>query len=357
MKTPPWRGRAGKAAVALSLIVLNATAVHADGPTAKDVSEIADQLKAVLPRGATIVRSVPDEIPDDWSSFDKTGILVEGTCAGQAFKTWFLPRDWIGIRRSRPDRSLSVSWDTVLLGEKYKAITQSEDVAIQNAVANLGMRTPSLVNGAWLEAETIFKGRFDEADRTAHKLIDRFCKTDADRDEAAHSLVVSEVPARSVFLEGALKGSRRATSISALQFFPGKDTTQVLLNVLTDPASPRDCQKRAAAALRSVAEPDSGPALADALAHLTQVEVATAVADALARIHHREGAARILERMNVEPNPYYKNDFARSLATLRCQEAIPAIEKLCKTKSFTAEWASGNTHSWDREPEEWRSCA
>lgn len=318
-------------------------------------AQILRDVESILPEGWSITGTTENSTPDDWLASGGGGFLVEGRKNDHTFHIWFLPKDWIGIRKPDRSRRRLTYWEGILVGREYKTITESHDVAVQKAVRKLKMSTPSLVNSGWRNAEEIFKGRFEKADRKARSLMERFCKDEASRNEAAHSLIVLGVPAKGVFLEGAINGKGRAREfcVSALGYFGGKDAVEVLCRALLDPGSSDGCKKYAAMCLERLADPEAGPTLLKALRGKLWVEAATHTAGALERIRYAQAAPMILERMEREDNPHYKTEYAKALASLRYEQAITAIEKLCKVKRFTAEWAVktwGNTYlGWSAE--------
>ena len=317
--------------------------------TTEEAAVIISQVKSIIPEGWSITRTQHHCAPDDWATFDEVGFLVEGHKTETVFRIWFLPRDWIGIRKHDPQPvphnfppvqgapGSGVYWDGILVGDKYKTITICPDETIHETMRKLDMHTPSLVNGGWGEAQKLFKDRFDQANRKAEQLIEQFCKDQASRDQATLSLIVLGVPAKNVIRRCALegKGRPRESCVSALGYFGGKDSVATLCQVLEDSQSSEICQRYAAWCLTRIADPAAAPVLVKAFDRAANWETADHIAKALERVRYASAAPKILERMERQPCA----EFAKVLASLRYNKAIPAIEKICKVKQFTAEWA------------------
>ena len=321
----------------------DAAAGAAAGVGEREGAKVAKALQGLLPPGAKITRTVADSPVVGWFSDSGPGYLIEGASAdGKPFRIFLVARDWIGIRQFNADRPVS---EGTLGNKKCKVILEVYDPeayrAAYKALMNLGMSTPSLVNSGRWEATKIFEGRMDQADRIARDLLDRYCKTDAERDEAALSLEELGVPARGAFTERALKGKGLAKDVcvSALGYFADKESARVLTQVLSDPATPSTSQRHAAFQLAQIGDAETGPAVMAAFGRITDPEVSKWIGAALARIHYTDAAPMILERMNGEEDQRSKAEYAQHLARLGYAKAIPDIEKLCKVKDFTAEWA------------------
>jgi hypothetical protein len=307
--------------------------------TADEESAIIAQVKAALP-GALIKSTARKSVPDEWKTFDEVGLLVEGKSGNASLKIWFLPKDWIGIRSVKA-KIPNVDWEEgILVGEKYKAVVACDSASTREALENgLKMYTPSLVNSGWDEAAHIFKGRFDEADRTAQRLIKKYCNNQDSRDKAAHSLVVLGVPAKNVLIQCALGSHGRAQEacVDAIGLFGGgKDIVNALCKVMTDPGAARECPKSAAMMLGRIGDPDAGPALEAIVEKHPYIDAVEQAAFALERIGRVEAAPKIFDRMEREAP---RTSMAKVLATMRYEKAIPAIRKMCEQQNFTAEWA------------------
>lgn len=299
-------------------------------------TNILNQLKSIMPPGWSITRTARHSSPYDWLTFDEVGLRVEAQKGQSRFFTWFLPRDWIGIRKSDANwKQVGSFWHGIHLGAKYKVITDCPEERFHEALWRQQGTEPRLDNGG------VFKNQLEEADRTSRQLVDRFCPDQRSRDEAAYSLVTLGVPAKTVIQQCALEGAGRAREacVWALHYFKNTDSLYALCKVLNDTNSSADCQKYAAMALERRADPAAVPALLAALDHVIFSEAVTHVAAALERLHRVEAAPMILKRMDDEPNPHYKVAFAKALASLRYARALPAIEMLCQTKRLTADWA------------------
>jgi hypothetical protein len=303
--------------------------------------QIIERLGTVLPRGWTITRTLMNRTPDDWYTLDDRGFEIDGKNGERIFQIWFLPMDWIGIRQAESDRHRLVYWEGVLMGAEYKTVTNTEDVSVHEAVQQMGMNTPSLVNGGWDRAQEVFKDRLVQAERQTQILINHFCKDKICREEAAYSLIVLGVPSKSITLECAehAKVAAQGFCVSALGHWGGQDSVRVLDDVVSNPETPPQVQKYAAMSLNHIADPSSGPALLRALKTITWPEAEQQTIEALGRIHYELAGPGLLERMKSEPNESSSQAYyAEVLANLRYMPAVPDIEKLCKTKEFSADW-------------------
>jgi hypothetical protein len=326
-------------------------------------------VRAVLPPGWTITNSMSDRTPDDWYTLDHRGFEIDGAKAGDTFQIWFLPKDWLGIRQFRPNRSFSVYWEGVLAGSEwssspdcqpihlpqglpskartfyrrcltYKTITDSDDVPVHEALQRLGMSTPSLVNGGWAQAQTVFKGQLAEVDEQTQLLVDQFCRDRFCREEAAYSLIVLGVPSHGLTLDCAEHATGKAQEfcVSALKYWGGGDSVRILNAVVSDPASSPQVQKYAAIALEDIADPSSASALMKSLGTTSSSEAAVQAAEALARIHYKLAAPLILSRMRTEQSSFFQALYAGALASLQYKPAAAVIERLCKTTTLSADW-------------------
>jgi HEAT repeat protein len=302
--------------------------------------QIVRRIRTVLP-GWTITQTSLNRTPDDWYTLDNRGFEIDGRNGERAFQIWFVPKDWLGIRQSRANRMRLVYWEGVLMGQDFKTITNTDQVSVLEAILKLDMRTPSLVNSGWYEAEKLFKDRMSEVDSRAQTLVNRFCKDQSCRDEAAYSLIVLGVPARTITLDCAEHARQDAQGfcVSTLGYMGGQDAARTLGNVVSNPLTSPQVQKYAAMSLKSIADPSAGPALLKALRTISWPEAAAQVAEALGRIHYELAAPEILSRMKKEhPGGVQQAYYARSLASLRYQPAVPAIEKLCQTTRLSGDW-------------------
>lgn len=319
---------------------LGAAQVSAAWITDDQQQQIVRRIRTVLP-GWTITQTALNRTPDDWYTLDNRGFEIDGKNGERVFQTWFVPKDWIGIRQSRANRMRLVYWEGVLMGQDFKTITNTDQVSVLEALRELDMSTPSLVNSGWHEAHKLFKDRKSEVDSRAQALVNRFCKDQSCRDEAAYSLIVLGVPARTITLDCAEHARQDAQGfcVSALGYMGGEDSVRTLGNVISNPLTSPQVQKYAAMSLNSIADPSAGPALLKAFRTISWPEAAAQAAEALGRIRYELAAPEILSRMEKEPHEGFQQAYyARALATLRYKPAVPAIEKLCKITKFSGDW-------------------
>ncbi len=181
----------------------------------------------------------------------------------------------------------------------------------------------------------------NEIDSRAQSLVNHFCSDRPCKDEAAYSLIVLGVPARSVALDCAEHATANAQGfcVSSLGYFGGQDSVQVLSRVITNPLTPPQVQKYAVMSLNTIADASSGPALLKALNMISWPEAAEQAVEALGRIRYEPAAPAILSRMQTEaPEAPQQAYYARALASLRYKPAVPTIEKLCKNPIVYGDW-------------------
>jgi hypothetical protein len=228
-RSRPWSGISPLVGlIALFLMARRVEAAQSSAPwiTRGEQEQITHRLRTVLPAGWTITRTAVNRTPDDWYTLDNRGFEIDGTKAEDTFQIWFLPKDWLGIRQHKANRIRLVYWEGVLMGRDFKSITNTDQVPIQEALHGLDMRTPSLVNSGWTEAQEIFKDRMPEIDSRAQTLMRHFCKDQSCRDEAAYSLIVLGVSARTITLDCAehAREDAQAFCVSVLGYRGGQDS-------------------------------------------------------------------------------------------------------------------------------------
>jgi len=326
-----------------SMLLLTGTvrpaAQSADWITAAEREALVNRIRMALPSGWVISQVTANHTPDDWYTLDNRGIQIDGTNGAQTFRTWVLPGDWIGIRQVRPNRLRIVR--EVLTDFKFKIITNTDLASIHEALQKPLGNTTSIVNSGWRFAEELFKDRTAEIDKQAQTLIERFCKDRECRDEAAYSLILLGVPAKAVTLDCAEHGSGDAQQFcaSALGYFGEPDSTRLLEKLLINPSTTPAVQKYVAASLSKIADPASASFLHQALQLNLTRDTLYYVMGALDRFRYAPAAPDILHRMETEPRDAVQQSYyARTLASIRYKPAIPAIESLSSTKTFTAEW-------------------
>lgn len=329
----------------------DAPLIHSASISAEAQSAILKEFTAALPDGWSIMQTQRESAPGDWRTFDRVGFLVEGRKDGDWFSTWFLPRDWIGIRRPDPKRRREVHWEGILVGKEVKSITNGPP-AVQETVRKLSMIAALDVN-SWKTTPVVFRGRYDNADSTARRLIRQFCSTDEERREAAFSLSISGVPAKSIFLDYAANGAglTREFCISTLGEFRSKDCVQALIAVLSDASVSENGRYYAINALDRIGDPEGGPILVTVLKRLTSHRDVSYIAKALAHMRYAPAGEELLAHLENETNEWTKMTLANTLAVLRYKKAIPVIEKLCTTKELDSTWAFGDSRSTDSSPE------
>jgi hypothetical protein len=299
-------------------------------------AKLKKAVEGILPDGWTITKTSAGVTPSDWeTNTPKAGFLIEaGDSSGATAQVFILPRDWIGIRKLKNQRPSSCYWEGILVGDTYKTITASPDNKFQERVQDLfprgSMRTPSLVNSGFDLAMEIFKDKCKETDQTAQALIREHCTTPEEFAEAAHSLIVLGVPAKSVFVRAArdVKSDDRDFYWSALGHIGGEEAIGVLCDIVVDERVPDYHRKYAMMALYGHTDKRIGPALVKALKNLRNEEAIQAVARLPIILRYEPAASELLSALKRMESSYSKADVAQALAALRCKEAVPEIKKL-----------------------------
>lgn len=332
------------AVLAILLLVTGSiptTAQTSDWITRSQQDDILAEIRKALPRGWVVSQGTMGRTPVDWYTLDERGYQIEGVNGAQTFQTWVLPKDWIGIRRVLPDRPRIVYWEGVLVGRDFKTITNADREGTYEALHDALGNTTSLINSGWSDSQKIFKDRMAEIDKNAQTLLERFCGDQPCRDEAAHSLVVLGVPARSVITDCAEHGTGDAQSscVSALGYLTGPESIRLLETLLTSPSTAPNARKYAAASLNRTADLSSAPALLEGLRMRPSPDTVYFLVSALERLRYEPAAPDILYQLeNTSREDYWLGHYANALATLRYKPAVPVLEALTETKVFTAEW-------------------
>jgi PBS lyase HEAT-like repeat len=328
-------------------IVLALLAIHAQVPAAwiSDVEQarLVESLRAKLPAGWDVAPAGLGHAPTEWRTADSRTFEVVGRNGGRVFHTWFVPADWIGVREPNPARTRVVYWEGVLMDEKYKAITLSDETAVHEAVHAIGMNTPSLVNSGWRSGQLLFGARLEEIDRQTQGLVRQVCGNSRScADEAALSLIVLGVPAKALTLECAehATGQAQEYCASALGYWGGRDAVEALARLASGAATPLRARRSAAFSLGQIADPSTGPQLREAL-RLTPVgddETGTGIAEAIGRIRYAAAGPDVLARFESATDSFDRARYAKVLGDLRYAPAVPALERRASVPVVTSEF-------------------
>jgi hypothetical protein len=291
-------------------------------------------VEAILPKGWSVMRTVSGSTPLDWWTDDpKAGFLVEARKGEQLLQIWFLPRDWVGIRKTPNRAPYTCYWHGILAGDKYKTITFATDDNLQKRVEDLGVFTPCLTNSGYDRALRIFAGKLDQADARAAELIRKHCRTPPQFNEAMSSLNHLGVPARKVFLDAArrARGEDRSRYTSILGLLGGEEAIGLLCHMASDLQVSASERNYAVLALRRHQDRRIGPALHVALNQMPDGEGLDAVVKELMHRRYKPAEADLLALFKrLENKAYAKKSLAQALAAFRCQEAIPELRRLRK---------------------------
>ena len=309
-------------------------------------SQLIAGLQSKLPPGWILTPRGLGAIPDEWRSLDSRTFQIDGRNGDRSFRTWFVPADWIGIRLPDPTRRRVVYWEGILQDSQYKSITVGE-AAIHEAVHATGMNTPSLVNSGWFSAITRFGDRLDDIDRRTQELVRTFCATRDCVTEAAYSLIVLGVPARSLTRECAERGIGRAQEFcaSALGYWGEPENVPLLNALVARPSVSAAVRRNAAFSLMKMADPSSGPALRLALQATSVADRLTTfvIASAIGRIRYAAAGPDLLDRLLRESDRFTQLRLASTLADVRYVPAVPAIQRLCSTTAISSDWLIANS--------------
>jgi len=296
-------------------------------------ASIAD-VEKILPEGWSVMRTVSGSTPPDWwTDNPKAGFLVEARNGENVLQIWFLPLDWIGIRKTPNRASHRVYWQGILATDNYKTITFATDESLQACVQHLGkygLSTPCLVNSGYDRALRIFAGKLDWADRQAAALVQKHCRSPGQFREALTSLNDLGVPARRLFLRAAraARGEDRSRYTSILGLIGGDEAIGLLCDIGTDLQVSAYERKYALLALERHKDIRIGPALHRALKQMPDGEGLDCVVKGLMHRHYKPAETDLLELFKQQDNTAYaKEALADALAAFRCKEAIPELRR------------------------------
>jgi hypothetical protein len=295
-------------------------------------AELKSAVEAILPKELSIQQTRLGCSPSDWHSFDdQAGFCVEAAGDNRWLRVWFLPVDWIGIRKVENLRCSTCYWDGILKNERFTIITHASREEYHHLFARLlNASTPSLCNGGRSTAERIFGYHSEKTDRIAADLVNRYCRTGKELGEAANSLIVLGVPSRTVMLR-ALREVRPGDITHGLDMdgiyhvlgdMEDTESTEALCDQLR-----RIPSKFLAYALAGKSHPKLGPALHKALRRATGNEDIAAIALEIGYQKYHPAGPDLVAAFQRITNLYYAGDVANALAALRYREAIPLIDK------------------------------
>jgi hypothetical protein len=314
-------------------------------------AKLVKEVRAILPPGWSVTRTADKVTPPDWHTNDpKAGFLVAGGDGRESFEIYFLPRDWVGIRRLPNRRPSECSWEGVVNGDYHRTVTFTSDGKFQGRVHDLVSRKlhdPYQVDHTDLRTDRLALRKAAAADRTAKQLVDKYCRTPEELAEAARSLVALDVPARTVFIRALLElpEADKGRYCSVLGYLGGEEAVGALCEVAADPRAPDALRGEAATALRLHDDRRIGPALKKAVAITRNDEALARMARALTRLRYEPASAELRAAFKRMTSDYYRAEVTQALAALRCQAAVPELREWLarlradRPNSTTAEWA------------------
>ena len=283
--------------------------------------ELKAAVNSVLPAGWAMKTTMGGS-PSDWHTFDdKAGFCVEASNGKQWLHVWFLPVDWIGIRKVEHLRCMTCYWHGILKNDRFTMITYASDDEFHHRCSRLlNGSTPSLCNGGKWTAEKVFGYHSEKTDRIAMQLVERYCKTGADLGEAANSLIVLGVPARSVMLKAIRAGL--SCNYSVLGQMGDPESIGVLCDRLRQTPS-----KDVVYALAGHDHPKLRSALRSAIRKATYHEDIAVISRRIGQLKYLPAAPDVAAAFQRLINNYDTGDIAHALASLNYRKAIPLLEK------------------------------
>ena len=284
------------------------------------------------PRGPWVVRTRVGGCPDDWHSFDSgAGFCVEAACGEHFLRVWFLPRDWVAIRKPDNRACRTCYWAGIFKSEHFTVVTHASADALHEAAHKMpGACTASLCNGGRETAEATFAQRKPAADRAASRLVARHCRTGLELGEAANSLIELGVPARSVMLKALAEVKpgemRHGLGFDGIYSVLGREGDLVAIDALCERLR-QVPSKYIVYALAPHRDRAIGPALHAALKIASHEDLEVIAAD-LGRRRYRPAAPDIAAAFAaLDGREYAAPKFAHALASLDYRPAIPLIER------------------------------
>jgi hypothetical protein len=295
-------------------------------------AKLVKEVRAVLPPGWSVTRTADKITPPDWHTDDpKAGFLVAGGDGTESFEIYFLPRDWVGIRKL-PNRVREGGWgEGVVACDHYQTVTfSSDDKFFRDRVYDLVTRKlhdPYQVDHSDRRADRLARRKEAAADRAAQALVRKHCRTAEEFTEAARSLVALDVPARTVFIRAVreVPDPFKDTYCLALGRLGGEEAVGTLCEVVADPRGPDALRGWAAVALGPHDDRRIGPAVKKGMALTRNDEALARMAWVLMRFRYQPAAPELLAALKRMTSDYYRAEVAQALAALHCQDAVPEL--------------------------------
>lgn len=328
--------------LALAVYLFSTSSVGIAMPDRSEQTKLEAELLKVLDKTWKITATKSGVTPSDWwTNSAADGFLFELSNGKNQAKVYFLPLDWIGIRKKQNEKAPHYT-EGVLWGDKYKLIAEGVDQKFVDDLYNLFNRsfsTSSLVNSGFMRSQQVFKGKESLAEKMAAQLVSEHCKTPDDLNEAAHSLIVLGVPAKSVFVKAVSETKNdRTFLISSLGYFDDKACVNALCHVLISPGFTDHERYYATMALRSHYDESIYHALLQSLKNCNDPEALSGILKELSKFRNSAACAEIMnayKRMNN--NRYYQQTAIQTMAACNCREAIPILQEMTAQYKLIAE--------------------
>jgi hypothetical protein len=304
--------------------------------TREQREKLLTRLSDSLPTGWSVSQVIENQVPDGWRTFDTRTLGIEGKNGDRRFHLWIVPEDWIGIREQKPaggrygpEVFVHDQFKMIVHGDYalYQILERWRLISARGWKRSTGRESPPAV------------ARVEEQTRA---LVERFCSNQACRDEAAYSLIILGSATRTLTLDCAEHGTGepQESCLGLLPEWPGPETLQTLHRVLSHKSTDPTAVKAAAWAVRLIGGNEaSGPALLEALKNTAGGGPENVLVDALAETRYQPAAPEILTRLERTSSDFKCTlQCAKALAALRYSPAIPAIQKLARTKDISSEW-------------------
>jgi hypothetical protein len=319
----------------LILVVLCSVQGLADSPEETKLSAEAawakDAVQKILPEGWSVTKVVDRTIPDDWVSYENSGILVESSDEKQICRAWFLPHMWVGIRTSRLSRPRTGNNTRFYWLKAHKVIAYCPYPEINMFKELYGSYFEQSQKDLWKKAFLAFERNPRWAGKEVTKLVEQYCDNERCRSVAARSLDFIKVPAFKTLIDCATDGHgrERAYCIQSLAHFGGNEVVELFKKLLSDANATDDVISSVINGLDVLECRDIGPSLVNALGRTNSLSTAARITRVLASLEYREAAPEILKWLKKNSVYYNRDEFIDALAFLDYREASEHIEKIC----------------------------
>jgi len=273
-----------------------------------------------------------DGIPTGWHALSGGIHLRAMSVIPPADECWVLPPDWVGIRQ--PAAPGEPDYEVFRRSGLLIALRVPEGQSHLRTLLRELLPGPLSDENREQTAAQRTQEMSATSTRQAQALIARFCPDGSSLRAAIDSLSELRIPAYSVFADGIRSTDATVVhaAIYALGDLGGSDATTLLLPELLRAEDTRTAVNRkgnAARALLQIADPACGPALLAALPQVHDQDALLDVVETLERIEYRPAGDAVLALLKQTTARYPQGRYAKAVASLRHQPAIPFLRQLC----------------------------